>query len=248
MEINWTTFVLEIINFLILLWILKRFLYKPIKKVIFTRKEAIQKDLEISSSKLKEADDLQKKYKNRLIDWGKEKESKKLEFQHEMEEEKVRHREKLKKALEQEKIKNEALVNQKIIDIIDKEKKVVINQAMKFTSRLLAQFSTQALESKIIDLFIENLRAFSEQKISELKEEIGQDMVLVKIKTVFPLQEEEKNKLITLFGKTLNQRFEFSFKQDQTLLAGAYVELGSVIFHLNLRDELKFFAETKLNE
>ena len=45
MEFDWTTFTLEIINFLILVWILKRFLYRPILDVIAKRRAGIEKTL-----------------------------------------------------------------------------------------------------------------------------------------------------------------------------------------------------------
>ena len=38
MELSWPTFFLEIVNFLVLVWILKRFLYKPILQAIEQRK------------------------------------------------------------------------------------------------------------------------------------------------------------------------------------------------------------------
>ena len=38
MELNWTTFSLEIINFLALLWILKRFLYQPVRATLAQRR------------------------------------------------------------------------------------------------------------------------------------------------------------------------------------------------------------------
>jgi len=42
MELNWSTFLLEIINFLILVWILKHFFYKPILDVIAHRRADIE--------------------------------------------------------------------------------------------------------------------------------------------------------------------------------------------------------------
>ena len=45
MEMDWSTFILEIINFLILVWILKRFLYRPILEVIARRREGVEKTL-----------------------------------------------------------------------------------------------------------------------------------------------------------------------------------------------------------
>jgi len=50
MQINWFTVIAQIVNFLILVWLLKRFLYKPILKAIDERERKIE-------SQLKDADD-----------------------------------------------------------------------------------------------------------------------------------------------------------------------------------------------
>ena len=41
MQIDWMTLVLEIINFLVLVWILKRFLYKPVMEAIAARQRRV---------------------------------------------------------------------------------------------------------------------------------------------------------------------------------------------------------------
>ena len=46
MNFDWTTFLLEILNFFILLWILQRFLYRPVIEVIQARQRNIQATLE----------------------------------------------------------------------------------------------------------------------------------------------------------------------------------------------------------
>ena len=45
MEFNLSTFILEIINFLILIWILQRLFYKPLLEVIAKRKQFIDQSL-----------------------------------------------------------------------------------------------------------------------------------------------------------------------------------------------------------
>ena len=39
MEINWFTVIAQVINFLILVWLLKRFLYKPVLNAIAEREK-----------------------------------------------------------------------------------------------------------------------------------------------------------------------------------------------------------------
>ena len=45
MELDWTTFALEIINFLALIWILKRFLYRPVLATLGQRRAGIEATL-----------------------------------------------------------------------------------------------------------------------------------------------------------------------------------------------------------
>lgn len=61
-----TTMLWEVINFLVLLWLLKRFLYKPLTNMLDQRKSRIEEDLEEARQKKKKAEELKKKYENEL--------------------------------------------------------------------------------------------------------------------------------------------------------------------------------------
>ena len=50
MKINWFTVAAQVLNFLVLVWLLKRFLYKPILKAIDDREKMI-------AAQIKDADD-----------------------------------------------------------------------------------------------------------------------------------------------------------------------------------------------
>jgi len=60
LELNWTTFALEAVNFLVLVWILKRFLYKPVLGVIARRRAAIDRALEEAQTRHAEAQALER--------------------------------------------------------------------------------------------------------------------------------------------------------------------------------------------
>ena len=46
MELSWSTFILEVINFIVLVFILKHFFYKPVLNAIARRRESIDKTME----------------------------------------------------------------------------------------------------------------------------------------------------------------------------------------------------------
>jgi F-type H+-transporting ATPase subunit b len=83
-ELNWSTFILEIINFLVLVWILKRFLYKPVLAIIARRREGIEKAMADANDLNTQAHDLQQQYENRLSDWEGEKQKAREALGHEI--------------------------------------------------------------------------------------------------------------------------------------------------------------------
>jgi F-type H+-transporting ATPase subunit b len=56
MSFSWTTFLFEVVNFLILLWLLQRVIFKPLKRGIDERRKAIEERAAESEARLLEAE------------------------------------------------------------------------------------------------------------------------------------------------------------------------------------------------
>jgi F-type H+-transporting ATPase subunit b len=93
---------LEIVNFLILVWILKRFLYQPVMAMIARRRAAIEQKLADATARLEQGHDLERQYRERLADWKREKEQSRTTLHGELDQERARLMEQLKAELEQE--------------------------------------------------------------------------------------------------------------------------------------------------
>ncbi len=249
MQLNWTTFILEIVNFLILVWILKRLFYMPIKKAIENRKHTIQQSLDKADKVHKEAVDLQQRYENRLAEWEHEKEEKSIHLQEELEQEKTRQLAALRKTLDKETEKIKVREQHKITDLINKKEQEANIQSVKFAAKLLEQFACHELEEKIIELFLEHLANMPAKKIQMLKNELAQDeKVTLQIRSAFSLHKPQKDLLNTTLTKLLDKKITLNFIQDSELLAGLRVSIGSMLIHANLHDELRFFSGVAVNE
>ncbi len=64
-NINWTI-IWEVINFLILLWLLKRYLYGPISQILKKRSQKIENDLGQAEEEKRQAAELKEKYEAEL--------------------------------------------------------------------------------------------------------------------------------------------------------------------------------------
>ena len=87
MQIDATTFVLQLVNFVVLVWILHRFLYRPVLAAIDKRRAAIDKSMDDAKAVRGEAERLRTQFEGRLAalqakreaDWKRETEQQALD-------------------------------------------------------------------------------------------------------------------------------------------------------------------------
>lgn len=242
MEMNWSTFVLEILNFLILVWILKHFLYQPVLDVIARRKAGVEKTLDEAKKLHAEADKLREQYEGRLADWESEKRQARDALAQEMSDERIRKIEELKNALEQEKEKIRVAEERRQRDVLRKMEETALQQGARFAGYLLEKASGQDTEKRLVELVISELPKLPDERITSLKSSLGQAREGVLVLSAYPLPDDLcqrlKQVLATITGTDTSVRFEL----DQDLLAGLQIIIGEWVLGANLRDELKGFA------
>ena len=72
MNFSWWTFALQAVNFLILIWLLRRFLFKPVTAIVARRKEEIARGMTEASAEKQKALDLQRDLQAQLAGIGAE--------------------------------------------------------------------------------------------------------------------------------------------------------------------------------
>lgn len=242
MQFSWTTFFIEIFNFIILIWILKRLLYIPIKNVIERREKSIQDTVDQAHQQKKAAEVLESKYENRLNDWENEKEKNKKQLHQEMAEMKKKELEHLQAELAKAKDKYEAIQQHQFKEQVERATHESMQLATGFLSKIMNNFADAELESKIITTFVDDLSEISEEQLQILQSEIA-DNNTINIQSAFNLNEKQKNTITENIQKLSSKKLNFNFSQQPDLLAGLDVHVGSMSLQANLRDELKFFSE-----
>ena len=144
MELNWSTFILEIINFVILVWLLKHFFYKPVMNIIEKRKQNIEDTLAKAETVRTDAESLKSQYENRLEDWEKEKAAARLELHKDIEKERKQALEDLAQSIQQEKEKAEVLMQRQQAGALQKNERLAIAHSLAFSTRLLSRLAGPA--------------------------------------------------------------------------------------------------------
>lgn len=243
MELSWTSFLLEIINFLVLIWILKYFFYAPLQKTIFERKKIEEDKLENAEKLRNEAGQLQLKYENRLADWQQEKDKLQKEFLQTMDTWKAEHVVNFEKQLKEEQEKSNLHDQKKRDELIEKNAKESLLLAGKFVGKLLRSFADEHLEQQIIEKTIEYINHYPADQLP-LMDSIGEKDAAI-VQSAKKINKSQQQRLIKSIEKWMGQKITVNCIENPDLLAGLTIQIGSGILQANLRDELKFFTEIK---
>ncbi len=243
MELSWPTFFLEMINFLVLVWILKRFVYKPVLEAVAQRKAVIDKSLADANSKEAGARALVEQYQNRLADWESEKEKLRAGVAEEISVQRAQLMAALDNALKQEREKARILEERRLNELENKAVEEGVAKGVQFTARLLARAASPELESRLVGLALEDLPLLSEEQIKALRSVSLEAGLQVKVTSAFPLAAPQRGVIVQKLKEVTQDRVAVEFTEDSGLLAGVRISVGPWVMHANLEDELEYFAE-----
>ncbi|HHJ16631.1 MAG TPA: ATPase [Gammaproteobacteria bacterium] len=243
MELNWSTFILEILNFLVLVWILKRFFYRPVLNVLARRRAGIEKILSDAKTLHHDAEALQAQYRGRLADWELERQQAREQLVREIEEERAQRLAALQSELEQEREKARVAEARRQSDAMHKAEETALIQAARFASRVLGQVACPELEEKLLGLVIDELPQLPAEQIAALRNNRGQIPETIVVASAFPLSDSQRQKLRKALIATTGTDLPLHFEQDVEILAGVRITIGPWVLGANLRDELRSFAE-----
>jgi len=242
MQIDWTTFVLEVINFLVLVWILKRFLYRPVLDVLARRRAAVERDLATAQEGKARAAELQGQFEQRLADWEKEKAALRATLDTELAGERERQLQALQGRLADEHARQAAQEAHRQADLRHELENQAIANAARFAAALLTRVADAALEERLLDLLLDDLARLPPEQVASLRATADTASAPGKVASAFVLADAQRKRLAEALAHALGQPVELAFSEDANLVAGLRVTVGAWQFKANLADELAFFA------
>lgn len=246
MELDWSTFLLEIVNVLVLVWLLKRFLYRPVMAVIEERKSAIAKTVADASRLQNEASALKEQYDKRLVGWEQEREKARVQLQEEIAVERQRRLAALQADLERERQQASVRESQRIKDLARQAEVLALLQGTQFTASLFSRVAGPELEVKLIDAMMEDWSRLPQRQVDAIRSALPAN-AHGRVTTAFPLEQTFREALVKKVEGRLDRTFEWEFVEDRSLVAGLRVSLGGWVLRANLQDELKWFAEGEID-
>ena len=242
MEFDWTTFILEIINFLILVWILKRFLYRPILDVIARRRAGVEKTLADARRIETEAGELKQQNEQRLAQWENEREAAQARLREELAAEREHLMAALETSIAEERERRRVLDERHQHDFRRGVEEQGIAQGAAFSARLLGRAATPELEARLYTLLLEDLRGLRAEDRRAVADAAAVPGLQIKVQSAFALDQDRRGELARALADVTGKTLPVEYRENPELLAGFQISIGPWILHANLRDELKFFS------
>ena len=241
MQIDWTTLVLEIINFLVLVWILKRFLYKPVMEAIAARQMRVEGKLAEARVIEDGARELESQYQRRLADWDMEKAKARAALDTELLQERNRQMQALDKALLEERERVAAVTAHKQQEAQRELEVEALAHAQRFASTLLARLADPVVESRFVSLLFEDWANLPDTQVESLRRAVLVDKAKATVTTAFPLSPAQRREIESALQSRLEADLVVAFDEDPNLLAGVRLSLGPWQLNMNFADELASF-------
>jgi F-type H+-transporting ATPase subunit b len=243
MEFNVSTFILEIINFLILIWILQRLFYKPLLEVIAKRKQFIDQSLADAKAMQQQAEEERNLYENRQKLWEQEKQAALAALQQQIDVERRMQMARLEADLEQERQKINVTFQRQQQELQRQAEKQALQNGSRFAGMLLKQSASPELEARLFALLLDHLKTLPEACTLCLQMVGTKKLVPIKITSAYVLTAEQRLQLEQKLSSLINSQINFQYHQDAELIAGIRMDIGAWVLNANLQHELIGFAE-----
>jgi F-type H+-transporting ATPase subunit b len=242
MGFSWSTFFIQILNFVVLIWILTRFLYQPVTRAIAGRQKEIREELQQADEVKQHSEALSRQYEDRLKDWEREKAQLKAAFDKELNDERIQRESQLRASLEREREQAEAAARVREREAARRLQREAAQNAAQFCARLLSRVASPELEGMIVDAAIADMQSFSADQRASLSRALdGRPEVVVT--TRYPLDEARRAALADALTTYLSRAPHPRFEQNDALVAGLRVDLGTMRLEGNLAGELQWFSQ-----
>ena len=239
MNIDWFTFAAQIVNFLILIALLRWFLYGPIVRAMKQREEGIASRLEEADRKYCEADEKARQFeqKNQEID------AKRQQLLDEANREAQQERKRLTKDAH-ERVQSKraewlAAFEHERQELLFETRRRAGRLATEATRRTLEQLASASLEEQMCAAFLSHLRDLDDATREDVAAQLANGAGKVLVRSTFEVPGQWRVRLRETIRDVFGHDAEVSFETSSDLVCGFELEAGGYNFGWNVNEFLR---------
>ncbi|GAB1487343.1 hypothetical protein MASR2M79_24000 [Aminivibrio sp.] len=195
MPIDWFTVAAQAINFLLLVWLMKRFLYKPVLRAIDAREKRIEEQLADARAQKMEALEEKEEFQRKNEIFDQERTELMNAAAEEAKSEKMRLLEEARASAEELQAKWREGLEKDASRLEEDFQSRVRKDVFFIVRKTLSDLAGEELEGKIIDLFLRRLEAMDEETRTSLAPVSKDPDESVQLRTALPTENSRRGSL-----------------------------------------------------
>ena len=220
MLINWFTVAAQIVNFLILVALLKHFLYGPIVAAMTAREGRIAAQLTEAQQKRQAAEQEEASLRQKIREIEEQRQEMLTEAGRQAEAHKQELFSQARQEVEQIRQKWSASLRREKETFLQNLKQRLAQEVVAISRRALQEMGNLELEQRLTEVFLDRLRQLAPEEQTAIKESIQETGGELLITTAFELPEETRQKIATQVQEHFGQDLALRFATSGELLAG----------------------------
>lgn len=225
MPIDWFTVAAQTLNFLILVWLMKRFLYQPILHAIDAREGRIAAELNEAAAKKAEAKQERDEFQHKNEEFDRERARRLAEVANEAKDE--RHR------LFEEARREADILSAKWKDSADNhaqsQGKTIIagiqSEVFSIARKALADLASASLEDTLCEVFTRRLRELDGQAKDDMTKALASGGGDAVVQSAYELSDEQRDAIQSGIDETFSTAVPLRFEIEPLLIGG--IELSN---------------------
>lgn len=221
MQIDWITVSAQIVNFLILVWLLKRFLYQPVIEMMQRREQRISDRLDEAGQREEQADQKAQCYAQKTEELEERREELLKEAKEEAGKEKEQMLEAARGEVDELREGWKQQVREEKADFLKNLRQQAADAIEALAGKALSDLADVDLEEQIVRTFIRQLKSLDKEQ----RRAMAQAADTVRVASSFELEPALRSRLTRAVHEHLAADAEVEYRQSDRLLCG--IEMSS---------------------
>lgn len=220
MLIDWLTVIAQVLNFLILVWLLKHFLYKPILSAIDAREKKIEAELADADAKEADAQKEKDEFKRKNEELDQQQATLFKKVKDEVKAERQRLLEDARKEASDFRSKQQEALRNDVQNLNQSISRRVQQEVFAVTRKALKDLAGTSLEERTVDVFAQKLRELKGEEKEQLTSTLSASTSPVLVRTAFDLPQAQRDLIIRTIKETLDIEIQAKFETAPDLISG----------------------------
>jgi F-type H+-transporting ATPase subunit b len=220
MLIDWFTVGAQALNFLILVWLMKRFLYKPILRAIDDREKRIAAELVNADKKKAEAQKESDEFKQKNAEFDQQRAALLSKATDEAKAEHQRLLDEARKDSDNLRTKQQDALRNEQKSLSEEITRRTKEEVFAITRKTLADLATTSLEERLGEVFTRRLREMDVKAKAELAGALKRASAPVLVRSAFDLPEAQRGAIQNALNETFSAEIRVRFETAPDLISG----------------------------